>query len=61
MSPWNGANVIPQRIEGVQSDYYLCITIDSNIPIVLQYIFDEDRFTLHGDDTQHIKSWMVIP
>jgi len=53
---------IPHRLlDGIQSDYFLCYTIDNQqIPIVLVYIYDLSQWTSGGGDTQKVSRWIRI-
>ena len=57
---WN-TGTPPHSKPGTRADYFLCIPIESNVPVVLVYIHDEKQWTKGGGDTQRIRWWSVIP
>lgn len=51
----------PHSKPGTLADHFLCIRIESDVPIVLVYIHAEKQWTQGGDDTQKVRWWMIIP
>ncbi len=51
----------PHSKPGTNADHFLCIPIESDVPVVLVYIHDEKQWTKGGGDTQKVRWWMLIP
>ena len=50
-----------QPADGRKSDYFICIPIESDVPVVLIFQYDLMEWTQGGGDIQRVRRWMPIP
>ena len=51
----------PHSNPGTSADYFLCIPLYSDVPLVLIFLHEEKHWTQGGGDTQAVRCWMPIP